>query len=139
MLPRAALRSSTGRWSGSTRLYCAASHATSSIWVADLVFIPHACADWDTPAMALIIHQPPSSMPSKLPNREHLTCNYTCQDIRQAGFPQGMGLVMLIYGEFNVFQTNGCSPYPEQGMGCARAGWYSSPGASPIHCDSGNG
>jgi SAM-dependent methyltransferase len=36
--------------------------------------------------------------------REQLACTYSCQDIRQADFPQGMGLVMLIYGEFNVFR-----------------------------------
>jgi SAM-dependent methyltransferase len=36
--------------------------------------------------------------------REQLACTYRCQDIRQADFPKGMGLVMLIYGEFNVFR-----------------------------------
>jgi SAM-dependent methyltransferase len=36
--------------------------------------------------------------------RDRLTCTYICQDIRQAEFPHGMGLVMLIYGEFNVFR-----------------------------------
>jgi SAM-dependent methyltransferase len=36
--------------------------------------------------------------------RDNLACTYTCQDIRQAGFPGGMGLVMLIFGEFNVFR-----------------------------------
>ncbi len=35
---------------------------------------------------------------------DRLACTYACQDIRQAGFPSGMGLVMLIYGEFNVFR-----------------------------------
>ena len=33
-----------------------------------------------------------------------LTCSYLCQDIRQADFPSGVGLVMLIYGEFNIFR-----------------------------------
>jgi SAM-dependent methyltransferase len=36
--------------------------------------------------------------------RDRLACTYVCQDIRQAEFPHGMGLVMLIYGEFNVFR-----------------------------------
>jgi SAM-dependent methyltransferase len=31
-------------------------------------------------------------------------CTYICQDIRQAVYPRGFGLVMLIYGEFNVFR-----------------------------------
>jgi SAM-dependent methyltransferase len=36
--------------------------------------------------------------------RERLDCNYNCQDIRQAEFPNRIDLVMLIYGEFNVFR-----------------------------------
>jgi len=36
--------------------------------------------------------------------RERLACTYVCQDIRQAEFPSGIGFVMLIYGEFNVFR-----------------------------------
>jgi SAM-dependent methyltransferase len=37
---------------------------------------------------------------------EHLACTYLCQDIRQAEYPSGVGLVMLIYGEFNVFRLH---------------------------------
>ena len=37
-------------------------------------------------------------------HRDRLACTYICQDIRQAEFPQKNGLVMLIYGEFNVFR-----------------------------------
>jgi SAM-dependent methyltransferase len=33
-----------------------------------------------------------------------LNCSYACQDIRQADYPSGMDLIMLIYGEFNVFR-----------------------------------
>jgi len=33
-----------------------------------------------------------------------LACSYACQDIRQADYPDGMDLVMLIYGEFNAFR-----------------------------------
>ena len=36
-------------------------------------------------------------------HKAHLDCTYICQDIRQADYPHGTGLVMLIYGEFNVF------------------------------------
>jgi len=36
--------------------------------------------------------------------REGLSPVYRCQDIRQAEFPGNNDLVMLIYGEFNVFQ-----------------------------------
>ena len=36
--------------------------------------------------------------------RDKLACTYVCQDIRQADFPSAIGLVMLIYGEFNVFR-----------------------------------
>ncbi|HSB66724.1 MAG TPA: class I SAM-dependent methyltransferase, partial [Anaerolineales bacterium] len=36
--------------------------------------------------------------------RDHLSCSYFHADIRQANFPQGVNLVMLIYGEFNVFR-----------------------------------
>jgi SAM-dependent methyltransferase len=81
---------------------------------------------------------------------EKLAINYTCQDIRQAQFPAGVGLVMLIYGEFNVFKPTDAilildkawqalnpggiillepHPYPIiQRLGDAPAKWYSSPG-----------
>jgi SAM-dependent methyltransferase len=36
--------------------------------------------------------------------REQLSCQFTRQDIRLAEYPQGVDLVMLIYGEFNVFR-----------------------------------
>jgi SAM-dependent methyltransferase len=35
---------------------------------------------------------------------EGLSCTYTCQDMRQADFPPANQLVMLIYGEFNIFR-----------------------------------
>ena len=35
---------------------------------------------------------------------EQLDCQYTCQDIRLAEYPGNIDLVMLIYGEFNVFR-----------------------------------
>jgi SAM-dependent methyltransferase len=35
---------------------------------------------------------------------ERLACTYLCQDIRQAEYPSNVALVMLIYGEFNVFR-----------------------------------
>ena len=35
---------------------------------------------------------------------EHLSCTYLHQDIRQAEYGLGFDLVMLIYGEFNVFK-----------------------------------
>ncbi len=36
--------------------------------------------------------------------KERLACTYVCQDIRLADFPNRIGLVMLIYGEFNAFR-----------------------------------
>ncbi len=36
--------------------------------------------------------------------RDHLPCTYVCRDIRKADFSHKNGLVMLIYGEFNVFR-----------------------------------
>jgi SAM-dependent methyltransferase len=81
---------------------------------------------------------------------ERLSCTYVCQDIRQAGFPQDVGLVMLIYGEFNVFRPTDAKiildkawqalhpggllllePHPFeliQQLGEKPASWYSSPG-----------
>jgi SAM-dependent methyltransferase len=38
--------------------------------------------------------------------REQLDCNYVCQDIRQAEYPTHVDLVMLIYGEFNIFRPS---------------------------------
>lgn len=38
--------------------------------------------------------------------REQLSCTYDYQDIRKAEYPQGVELVMLIYGEFNVFRPH---------------------------------
>ncbi len=35
---------------------------------------------------------------------EHLRCQFICQDIRLADYPADIDLVMLIYGEFNVFR-----------------------------------
>ena len=83
-------------------------------------------------------------------SREQLTCTYKCQDIRQAVFPSGVGLVMLIYGEFNVFKPSDAAmildktcqalkpggilllePHPfavVKRLGEAPSSWYSSPG-----------
>jgi SAM-dependent methyltransferase len=36
--------------------------------------------------------------------RENLRCSYLQQDIRTAEYSTGFGLIMLIYGEFNVFR-----------------------------------
>jgi SAM-dependent methyltransferase len=36
--------------------------------------------------------------------RENLRCSYLQQDIRTAEYSTGFGLVMLVYGEFNVFR-----------------------------------
>jgi len=36
--------------------------------------------------------------------RERLNCGYRCQDIRLTDFPNNVNLVMLIYGEFNIFR-----------------------------------
>jgi SAM-dependent methyltransferase len=38
--------------------------------------------------------------------KENLRCRYRLQDIRQARYGAGFGLVMLIYGEFNVFRPS---------------------------------
>jgi SAM-dependent methyltransferase len=35
---------------------------------------------------------------------ENLACTYLCQDIRLAEYPAKVALVMLIYGEFNIFR-----------------------------------
>jgi SAM-dependent methyltransferase len=40
---------------------------------------------------------------TEVAQRDHLSCTYACRDIRQADFTHENGLVMLIYGEFNVF------------------------------------
>jgi len=40
---------------------------------------------------------------TKLALRNELSCTYARCDIRQASFPHKVGLVMLIFGEFNVF------------------------------------
>lgn len=81
---------------------------------------------------------------------ERLAIKYNHQDIRQAQFPKGVGLVMLIYGEFNVFNPTDAAiildktwqalkpggilllephPYPLiKQLGQAPSSWYSSPG-----------
>ena len=41
----------------------------------------------------------------ELAERESLACRYSQQDIRQADYGEGYDLVMLIFGEFNVFST----------------------------------
>lgn len=37
---------------------------------------------------------------------ESLRCEYICEDIRSAEYGTGFGLVMLIYGEFNIFRPS---------------------------------
>lgn len=44
---------------------------------------------------------------------EGLECRYVCKDIREAKYGTGYGLVMLIFGEFNVFR-------PEDARGILR-------------------
>ena len=83
-------------------------------------------------------------------SNERLACSYVCRDVRQAVFPTGMGLVMLIYGEFNIFcpadaalildktwqtlESGGfllLEPHPYQlvqKLGEKPASWYSSSG-----------
>ena len=36
--------------------------------------------------------------------RDHLACSYELADVREADFGDGFGLVMMIYGQFNVFR-----------------------------------
>ncbi len=38
--------------------------------------------------------------------REQLPCNYKHQDLRLADYGEGFGLVMLIFGEFNIFRPS---------------------------------
>ena len=40
----------------------------------------------------------------ELAGQDHLACTFVGEDIRQAVYGSGFGLVMLIYGEFNVFR-----------------------------------
>ena len=89
-------------------------------------------------------------------SREQLTCTYICQDIRQATLRQGNGLVMLIYGEFNVFRPTDAGiildkvwqalapggilllePHPfslVKRLGEKPPGWYSSSGGLFSEC-----
>ena len=81
---------------------------------------------------------------------EHLACTYFHQDIRQADYGEGYDLVMLIFGEFNVFKSQDAGlilqkawqaltpggklllephPYPViQKLGTEPSTWYSSSG-----------
>jgi SAM-dependent methyltransferase len=80
---------------------------------------------------------------------ENLSCSYQLADIRNAEYPAGMGLVMLIYGEFNVFRPSEAKTILEKAwkalkpggwlllephsyqlikeLGLKPANWYSSP------------
>ena len=42
----------------------------------------------------------------KQADKENLRCKYFCEDIRAAEYGTGFGLVMLIYGEFNIFRPS---------------------------------
>ncbi len=42
----------------------------------------------------------------ELAGQDHLPCTFIGEDIRQAVYGSGFGLVMLIYGEFNVFRPS---------------------------------
>jgi ubiquinone/menaquinone biosynthesis C-methylase UbiE len=42
----------------------------------------------------------------KQADKENLRCKYVCDDIRLAEYGTGFGLVMLIYGEFNIFRPS---------------------------------
>jgi len=38
--------------------------------------------------------------------RENLACRYSCEDVREAKYGDGFDLVMLIFGELNVFRSS---------------------------------
>jgi 2-polyprenyl-3-methyl-5-hydroxy-6-metoxy-1,4-benzoquinol methylase len=83
-------------------------------------------------------------------HREQLNCDYLCQDIRQAEYPPDKDLVMLIFGEFNVFRPVDIAKILDKSfealkpggillmephtfrmvkkLGRQTASWYSSPG-----------
>jgi len=43
---------------------------------------------------------------TELAAEKHLDCTYTCEDVRTADFGTGFDLVMMVYGEINVFPPN---------------------------------
>ena len=55
---------------------------------------------------------------------EGLSCSYTCQDMRQAEFPPGNQLVMLIYGEFNIFRRDHAAAILDKAWQALEPGGY---------------
>ena len=89
-------------WIHSTLLECQPTNILDlgcgpGLYSSRLAFLGHTCHGID---------YSPASIEYALESaqRDHLPCTYVCQDMRKADFPHGNGLVMLIYGEFNVFR-----------------------------------
>jgi SAM-dependent methyltransferase len=67
------------------------------LYTSRLARLGHACIGIDfSPASITYARQQAS--------QENLPCTYQQEDLRQAGFGQGFDLVMLIFGELNVFR-----------------------------------
>ena len=51
---------------------------------------------------------PPASIryAEEVANREGLSCSYNLHDVREATYGDGYGLVMMIFGQFNVFRRD---------------------------------
>ncbi|HDZ22865.1 MAG TPA: class I SAM-dependent methyltransferase [Phycisphaerae bacterium] len=87
--------------------------------------------------------------------KDGLACTYRLDDVRQAAYGQGFGLVMMIFGQFNVFRRSDArailakahaalasggrrcssrrrSPRSRQRAGRAQLGTRMNPGCSPI-------
>jgi SAM-dependent methyltransferase len=54
--------------------------------------------------------------------REKLRCHYVCQDIRQAEYGTGFHLVMLIFGELNVFRPSDAKAILQKANGALAEG-----------------
>jgi SAM-dependent methyltransferase len=54
--------------------------------------------------------------------RESLACQYLCQDIREADYGDGYDLVMLIFGEFNVFSPANAKRILNQARSALKSG-----------------
>jgi SAM-dependent methyltransferase len=69
------------------------------LYTSRLARIGHQCIGIDySPAAVLYAGEEAS--------RENLMCSYFREDIRTADYQSGLGLVMLIFGEFNVFKPD---------------------------------
>ncbi len=67
------------------------------LYSARLAHLGHACRGIDYSPASI-------EYAASIAQLERLDCQFTCQDIRQAEYPSNIDLVMLIYGEFNVFR-----------------------------------